>query len=73
MPAANPKCDAFHSALSTRYALGNAAGWAFVGAGAITAVTIAYVLVTRKREAPPVQAAVFVGPQGVGAALTGSF
>jgi hypothetical protein len=73
VPSSNPKCDAFSGALETRYTVGNAAGWAFIGAGAVTVATVVYVVITRKSEPPPVQASVFVGPSGGGATFGASF
>ncbi|MEZ4302216.1 MAG: hypothetical protein R3B70_45230 [Polyangiaceae bacterium] len=72
-PASDPKCDSFRDALAARQTLGNAGGWTLIAGGALTVGAVTYVLITRSFAPPPVEASVFVGPDGGGATLRASF
>ena len=51
----------------------NAGAWAILGAGVVGASTAVYVLATRAKAPPPVQAGAVVTPNGGGAVVRWSF
>lgn len=68
-----PECKEQRDLLGQGSTLVNGGAWMLIGAGAVAAGTLTYVLATRSTAPPPVQAGVMVGPNGGGAVAQWSF